>query len=317
MELTHFNKAKNELALATSVDEIKTIRGKAEALRAYAKQAGESLEMQNQCAEIKIRAERRAGEIIPEKIEHGGDRRSESRLHDETLKDLDITRTQSHRWQAIASVPEEAFEEHIAQTKAGGKELTSVGVYKLAKKEERRVYFNELKNTVKPIPDGLYSVILADPPWRYEFSETDSRAIENQYPPMDLDAIKEIKIPATENSILFLWATAPKLEEALSVLNAWGFKYRTCSVWDKEIIGMGYWFRGQHELLLVGVRGNFKTPEASERVSSVYRERRTKHSKKPEYYYDLIEKYFPNGNYLELFARQKHRQKWEVWGNEC
>jgi len=79
MELTHFNKAKNELVLATSIDEVKDIRNKAEALRAYAKQAGESLDMQNQCAEIKIRAERRAGELIPEQITVG------TKSHDVTL----------------------------------------------------------------------------------------------------------------------------------------------------------------------------------------------------------------------------------------
>ena len=143
MELTHFNKAKNELMLATKIDEVKEIRDKAEALRAYAKQAGESLEMQNQCAEIKIRAERRAGELIPEQITIG---RPEKGSHDVTLKDMGIEKMQSHRWQAIASVPEEKFEEHIATTKADKKELTSISVYRLAKKEEQKAgnYINLL-----------------------------------------------------------------------------------------------------------------------------------------------------------------------------
>ena len=82
------------------IDEIKTIRDKAEALRAYAKQAGESLDMQNQCAEIKIRAERRAGELIPEQGRKQGER--DETYHDETfekpkLEDLDISRDQSSR----------------------------------------------------------------------------------------------------------------------------------------------------------------------------------------------------------------------------
>ena len=93
-ELIHFNKAKQELALAVSIDEVKDIRDKAEALRVYAKQAGESFQMQNQCAEIKIRAERRAGELIPEQIERGGDRKTESSFHRERLKDLDISESQ-------------------------------------------------------------------------------------------------------------------------------------------------------------------------------------------------------------------------------
>jgi len=78
-QLVHFNKAKKELALATKIDEVKEIRDKAEALRAYVKQVGESLEMQNQCAEIKVRAECKAGEMLAETVEHGGDRKSESR----------------------------------------------------------------------------------------------------------------------------------------------------------------------------------------------------------------------------------------------
>ncbi len=166
-----------------------------------------------------------------------------------------------------------------------------------------------------PLPTDKYNVILADPPWKYDFSETTSRDIENQYPTMNLDDIKQLKAPSTENSVLFLWATAPKLQEALEVMQAWGFEYRTCAVWDKEVIGMGYWFRGQHELLLVGVKGQFSPPEQANRFSSVIRARRQGHSQKPERVYELLETMFPNAKRLEVFARNK-REGWEVWGNE-
>lgn len=56
--------------------------------------------------------------------------------------------------------------------------------------------------------------------------------------------------PSEDNAVLYLWATAPKLLEALEVMRAWGFKYKTQAVWDKSWVGMGYWFRGQHEILL-------------------------------------------------------------------
>jgi len=78
-QLAHFRKAKRELALVTRIDEVKEIRDKAEALRAYSKQAGESLEMQNNCAEIKIRAERRAGELLRETDKNGGGRPKKTR----------------------------------------------------------------------------------------------------------------------------------------------------------------------------------------------------------------------------------------------
>lgn len=96
-----------------------------------------------------------------------------------------------------------------------------------------------------------YEVIYADPPWRYDFSKSNSREIENQYPTMSVDEICSLKVPTADNAVLYLWATAPKLLEALRVMDAWGFEYKTNAVWDKQIIGMGYWFRGQHELLLV------------------------------------------------------------------
>lgn len=166
-----------------------------------------------------------------------------------------------------------------------------------------------------PLPQGQYDIIYADPPWKYDFSETESRSIDTKYPSLDLDEIKYIKVPSADSAVLFLWATAPKLVEALEVMSAWGFIYKTNAIWDKEIIGMGYWFRGRHEQVLVGVKGDFSPPTDSLRVSSVYIERREEHSKKPDYYYQLIENMFPRGTYLELFARRK-RNGWTSWGNE-
>ncbi len=168
---------------------------------------------------------------------------------------------------------------------------------------------------VKPFPDKKYQIIYADPPWRYSFSKSGNRKIENHYNTMTLKEIKELKVPADKNCILFLWATAPKLLEAIEVLKAWGFTYKTNAVWDKEIIGMGYWFRGQHELLLVGTKGKVSPPEVNFRLSSVYREKRTRHSKKPSFYRQWIHEAFPDKTKIELFAREK-ADDWDCWGNE-
>jgi N6-adenosine-specific RNA methylase IME4 len=178
-----------------------------------------------------------------------------------------------------------------------------------------RTVTHENKIVDLPIPEGKFNVILADPPWRYQFVETESRAIENQYPSMELEEIKELQIPSDIDSVLYLWATAPKLEEALQVLNSWGFIYKTCAVWDKERKGMGYWFRIQHELLLVGVKGNFATPEPENRFDSIFRSPREEHSKKPEIVYEMIEQMFPTAKYLEVFARNI-REGWASWGNQ-
>jgi len=199
--------------------------------------------------------------------------------------------------------------------------LKQIEEEKERKKQEKQKQIEEKREKIKTQDpekfNSEFDVIYADCPWRYDFVETENRAIENQYPTMDLEEIKNIKIPCSENSVLLLWATAPKLIEAIEVMKAWGFQYKTQSIWDKEIIGMGYWFRGQHEILLVGTKGKFSPPTSENRVSSVYKEKRTQHSKKPSFYYELIEKMFPNMRYLEMFSRKKYNEKWQVWGNQA
>ena len=163
--------------------------------------------------------------------------------------------------------------------------------------------------------DKKYQIIYADPPWRYSFCKDNADKIENHYPTMLLEDIKTLKIPIADNAVLYLWATAPKLLEALAVMKAWGFTYKTQGMWDKMWIGMGYWFRGQHELLLVGTKGKFSPPKQEDRKSSVHQEKRIGHSRKPTYFRDLISKSFPDKSKIELFAREK-TPGWDVWGNE-
>jgi N6-adenosine-specific RNA methylase IME4 len=226
-----------------------------------------------------------------------------------------INKQQAIRFMKLANNIE-VIEEAKAEARNSGDILTRSIVLEKIRSAERKAA-RQVIETHEPKPfNGKYSVILADCPWRYDWSPTTSRAVENKYPTMSIEDIKAIQIPAEDDAILFLWATAPKLPEALEVMAAWGFVYKTCTVWDKMKLGTGFYFRGQHELLLVGTRGNFKVPTESVRVSSVYREARTEHSVKPTYYYDLIEKYFPNERYLELFARRQYNSKWAVWGNQ-
>ena len=161
----------------------------------------------------------------------------------------------------------------------------------------------------------LYDVIYADPPWRYNFSQSKSRRVENHYPTMKVADIAKIEVPARSNSVCYLWATAPKLKEGLFVLESWGFEYKSHAVWDKEIPGMGHWWRGQHELLLVGTKGKFSPPHPSDRISSVWLERRGKHSEKPKGLREWIQQMFPNADRIELFARDRAKE-WDAWGNE-
>lgn len=159
-----------------------------------------------------------------------------------------------------------------------------------------------------------YSIIYADPPWRYT-PAVENRKIENHYPTMALVDIKNLNIPSEKNSVLFLWATTGKLPECLDVMKAWGFEYKSSLIWDKVTMGMGYWFRGQHEFLLVGTKGKFSPPAQPLRIRSVYKETRTKHSKKPNKIAELIESWYPDYSKIELFARDK-KEGWDVFGNE-
>lgn len=166
-----------------------------------------------------------------------------------------------------------------------------------------------------------YQIIYSDPPWRYDFSKSGSRKIENQYSTMELEDIKNLQVPSDDNSVLYLWATTPKLVEALEVMKAWGFTYKSHAIWDKDCIGMGYWFRGQHELLLVGTKGNFSPPKAELRKSSIVKIKRGEHSSKPDYFKTLIDLWYPEMDKLEMFARDRtpllpKPEKWSVWGNE-
>ncbi len=164
-----------------------------------------------------------------------------------------------------------------------------------------------------PVPDGKFDVIYADPPWKYELKLRGSA--EYHYSTLETWEIARMKIPSADDAVLFLWATAPNLPDALEVMTGWGFDYKTNAVWVKPSIGTGYYFRGQHELLLVGIKGVPGVPFEADRPPSVIAADRGEHSEKPEAVYELIERMYPNRRYLELFARKK-RDGWTVWGNE-
>lgn len=168
---------------------------------------------------------------------------------------------------------------------------------------------------------GQFAVIYADPPWRYTAPPMggSNRSIENHYPTMDLAEILAMDVAsiAYEDAILFLWATAPQLPNCLEVVKAWGFEYKTNMVWDKVKIGMGYYVRGQHELLLICRRGNLPLPAETARPSSVVRCERGEHSEKPVEFYDIIDRMYPAVEKLELFSREtKPRPSWTFWGNQ-
>ncbi len=322
MELVKYDMARKAIIEASNVDEVKQIMDKSEAMRVYARQA-KDFEMLNRASEIRIRAERRLGEMLKAQKEAGlmakpsGSNQYEDRSQGDTdpltLADMGISKSMSSRAQATASIPELEFETIVSEHHNSQKELTSNTVRKLAI-ASKCAEINEFSTA---LPEGKYQVIYADPPWRYEHVKTTSRAVENQYPTMELDDICDLPVSdlAADDSVLYLWATSPKLAESMRVIEDWGFIYRTCAIWDKKKIGMGYYFRQQHELLLVAAKGKLPTPSPSDRKPSVFSFKRGEHSAKPVEVIEMLNSMYPDRSKIELFCRNS-QPGWNAWGNQ-
>jgi N6-adenosine-specific RNA methylase IME4 len=333
--LVRYQQAKAAIAACRSVDEAKDIHDKAEAMRAYALQANDK-DLEADAAEIRIRAERRLGELLVEakkagQLRRGPDRRppicsDSEQIARAKLDDAGIGRKLSGRAQKLAAVPKREFDkrlnewrQHIAEE---GARITT-DLLKAGDKAQRRAAREaELAGRIQDLPDRKYGVVLADPEWRYEpYSRVTGmdRAADNHYPTSDLETIKQRPVVriAADDCILFLWATVPMLPQALEVMEAWGFDYKSHIAWIKNRIGTGHWFRNKHELLLVGTRGSVPAPAPGTQFPSAIEAPVGAHSAKPERFLELIEAYFPNLPKIELNRRGPPRPTWDAWGNEA
>lgn len=348
--LPSVEKAWELLKRTRSSDDVRKIRAIAQAVATA--ERGRALGID--AAEIVAWADRRAGELSKgldkAKVrgnQHGGKVRVSDSTKTAQLAAAGVSKQRAAEREKIASLTEaEQRRVHAAYRKAEQQVPTSalVALGKLqgpARKEaiahleddpDARRALGKLRNKQRidqlaAISKGnaaldlpqRYPVIYADPPWRYEHVKTESRAIENQYPTMELEAICAMPVSskvATDDAILFLWATSPKLAEAMRVIESWGFTYRTCMVWVKDKIGMGYYARQKHELLLIATRGNPPVPPPAARPVSVIEGAREKHSAKPLAFAYAIERMYPELPKVELFCRSP-RTGWAVWGNQA
>jgi len=170
-----------------------------------------------------------------------------------------------------------------------------------------------------PLPTGVYNVILADPPWEYANSGGLPGQAANHYGTLTMEDIGRLSLPAAEKAVLFLWVTNPFLAEGLELARRWGFEYKTNVVWVKRNLqrpGVGFYVRGRHELLFICTKGSM-VPDQEGRppIGSVIEADVQEHSRKPNEAYELIESIYPEGKYLELFAR-RNRPGWQAWGSD-
>jgi N6-adenosine-specific RNA methylase IME4 len=309
-ELARFDAIKMALQKAASVDEAKGIRDRAEALRIYAKQSGQSLDVLNRCAEIKLSAERRAGEILLDMEKNKGARGKGVRYRDEgapTLAELGISQVQSHRWQKIASIPLRDFEGFIRERKREGKELTSVSVLRLASELRRRPIDKPQDGEIDPwLPhirtaaEEPFSTIVVDPPWDQLGRRTG-----------DLWNLP-VQTMCARNAHLYLWVTNGALEQGFELLRYYGFRYVNCLTWCKSGPEReGTYYPSSTEHILVGVKG---TLELKRRDVGTWFQWPWGHihSEKPDRFYELVMSCSP-GPYAVLFSK-KQRPGWTCAG---
>lgn len=317
--LINLSQACRELAKANDISEVRDMADKAAAVQQYARRAKLGHDVENDAAEFKLRAERRAGELLLEAGfgQHGGDRKSSNGL---LLEDMGVGKMQSSRWQQVANVPSETFEQYLAKTRDSGKLITTAGVVKLAARQPRQVEPQQLGaaaecyDSLREIMGRKFGCIYADPPWAYSNQSTRA-ATDNHYDTLTVDELINWPIEqlAADDAHLHLWTTNAFLPESFRIIEAWGFEYKSCFVWVKPQMGIGNYWRVSHEFLLLGVRGDAK--RFNDRALRSWLEaKRGKHSAKPGEVREMIERASP-GPYLELFGRLAVGG-WTVIGNQ-
>ena len=173
-------------------------------------------------------------------------------------------------------------------------------------------------------PNKQYGVIYADPPWQFKTrsEKGKDKSPEKHYPVLSLAYIISLPVSdiAKPDSVLLMWVCDPMLDQALQVIDAWGFKYKTVGfTWAKTnknklgfFTGLGYWTRGNPEMCLLATKG--RPSRKSKSVKQLVVSERRRHSEKP-LLHESIEQ-LVDGPYIELFARKKTRPGWDFWGNE-
>ncbi|KKN00938.1 hypothetical protein LCGC14_1132680 [marine sediment metagenome] len=186
-------------------------------------------------------------------------------------------------------------------------------------------------------PDGVrcdvkkYQIIYADPPWEYKDKHNGNdnkkyNIINPTYPVMTQGDICNLGINlrsyTANNCILFMWAVFPQLKEALEVIKAWGFEYKTLGFnWVKTrnnggyYFGIGHYTKSSSEICLIGMRGKLSEIKVSDKVHNLVVSPLRGHSRKPDEIRDKIVEFCGDKPRIELFARQKV-EGWDSWGNE-
>jgi N6-adenosine-specific RNA methylase IME4 len=291
------------------------VQRRADAIRYLSKKAKLSIGAVNAAARLKTDAEWEAGRMLREAKAEG--EYSQGKPNNLFGLEPPASQMQLHRWQDMSRVDREQIDAYYKGREEKQAEIASSAIAHMGARARRMEKITEKQTTYDATPpdERPVPVIYADPPWQYEFAVSDSRKIENQYLTMTTEQIAAEDPAPEEDAVLFMWVTSPKLRDGLDVLDAWGFKYRTSMVWVKPQIGMGYYARSQHELLLVGTLGSLPVPLPENRPSSVIDGRRTGHSVKPDLR-PVLNTMYPGLWKREMFSRRQAEDLWLTHGLE-
>jgi N6-adenosine-specific RNA methylase IME4 len=347
-----YDAACRAIAEAHRVDEVKSIRDKAVALQAYARQAQDH-ELIRHVTEIRVRAERRAGELLIEMKERGERQTpgeaggkpnkidgSKRRPSIPKLKDLGVSKTQSSQWQQLAGMPQENFEALLVDVHDRADRAKRNAVREVEIRQERASYRARIEEggTVADLEALAASgyragVICPDFPWPFETysGKGEQRSAKRHYDTMLIDEIMGmaplVRRLAADDSVFMPWVLWNQFPAALALIEVCGFEYKSVGfLWVKttpnaQVItldgkglhwGTGYSTRANTECCLLATRGS--PLRLSGDVHQVVLAPAGEHSAKPAEVYLRIQRLY-RGPYLELFAR-KARPHWTVWGNE-
>lgn len=192
--------------------------------------------------------------------------------------------------------------------------------YSELRKRRRREEIERQKKDIAEgriaLPEGVFEVIVVDPPWPYEGNYDPDHwygRVANPYPEISLDEIERLKLPAAEDCVLWLWTTHQFMRHSFRLIDAWGFWEVAILTWYKDRMGIGCWLRSQSEFCIMCVRG--KPIVNLTKQTTVLEAPGREHSRKPNEFYRMVEDLCV-GRKLDYFSREK-REGWEVFGNEA
>ena len=317
MELEKISAFRSELAIAETIEDIKHLETKASAIAEIARKQKTGKSAQDEVGAFRCDIESKKGawldEFYPSKAH------SSSPMADEGIgfKESSNARLVSKEQELVAQAIDELKQDDK-------KVVTPNAVVSLVRNKKRKEKIEKQKeeiiNNALESPTGDFDVIVMDPPWDYSekggFSYKQHDFEGNRggvdYSTMSINDIKNIKLPAKDDSVLFLWTTHAFLKDSFSLLDEWGYNYKATIVWDKVNMGMGRVIRLQCEFCLLATIGNPIISGESER--DIITEKRREHSRKPEAFYDMVERMCV-GRKLDYFSRED-RKEWSAYGAE-